>query len=146
MDLKVVELKQLGMNVFQKVLQIMSELDYIQKGDKTVNGQYRFASHDQVTAKIHPLLVKHRLLIIPSIEDLKQEGNRTIVKLGIVFKNPDAENDAFTVVYYGYGCDAGDKGPGKALSYAYKYCILKTFSLETGEDPDYDANAKFEPS
>jgi hypothetical protein len=124
----------------------MSDLDYIRKGSAKVNGQYSFVSHDQVTAAIHPLLIKHRLVIIPSIEDLTQENNRTSIKLCIVFKNPDAKDDAFHVYSYGYGVDNGDKGIGKAYSYAWKYALLKTFCLETGDDPDNDANARYEPA
>ena len=124
----------------------MAELDYIQKGPKTVNGQYRFASHDQVTAAIHPLLVKHGVVIIPSVEELTQDNNRTVVKLALIFRNVDYPNDSFYTFHYGYGVDTGDKGPGKAISYAYKYALLKTFCLETGDDPDFDANASYEPA
>lgn len=132
-------------NVFQKIRGIMSDLDYVAKGDKTVNGQYRFVSHDQVTAKVHPMLVKHGVVIIPSIDEVKQEGNRTTVKLLCVFLNADNPTDQFTICSYGQGIDAGDKGIGKAYSYAYKYALLKTFCLETGDDPDNDAKSTYEP-
>lgn len=132
-------------NIYQRILGVMSELDYVEKGKKTVNGQYRFVSHDQVTAKLHPLLVKHGIVIIPSVEDMKQENNRTVVKLAVIFRNVDEPNDSFYSIHYGYGIDSGDKGPGKAISYAYKYAMLKTFCLETGDDPDNDANASYEP-
>lgn len=135
----------------------MQDLSYIAKGDKTVNGNYRFVSHDQVTAKLHPLLVKHGIVIIPSVEEFKQDGNRTEVKLGVVFRNADFPDDHFQTYHYGFGIDGGgtskdgrpipvgDKGPGKAISYAFKYAMLKTFCLETGDDPDNDANAAYEP-
>lgn len=131
-------------NIFQRVLNIMAELDYIQKGDKTVNGQYRFVSHDQVSEKIHHLLVKHKVLPLPSVKEISQDNNRTIVKLTVTFINADVPSDCFTVEFPGYGIDSGDKGPGKAVSYAYKYAILKTFNIATGEDPDKDANARYE--
>lgn len=123
----------------------MADLSYIAKGDKTVNNQYRFVSHDQVTAKLHPLLVKHGIVVIPSVEELKQDGNRTVVKLAVLFRNADNPADSFYTFHYGYGIDSTDKGPGKAISYAYKYAMLKTFCLETGDDPDNDANAAYEP-
>lgn len=147
-----------SLNIHQKIIGIMSELDYIAKGDKTVNGQYRFVSHDQVTAKIHPLLVKYGVTVIPSVESMQQEGNRTTVTLTITFTNADDPKDGFTARYIAQGIDgggydrdgrekaAGDKGPGKAISYAYKYAILKTFCLETGEDPDQVAEAVYEPA
>ena len=124
----------------------MAELNYIQKGDKTVNGQYRFVSHDQVTAAIHPLLVKHGIVILPSIEELRQDNNRTEVKLVVMFVNADCPSDSFYTRHIGYGIDSSDKGPGKAVSYAYKYALLKTFCLETGDDPDNEVNAAYEPA
>ena len=124
----------------------MGELDYIGKGDKTVNGQYRFVSHDQVTAKIHPLLVRHGVTIVPSVEEVIQEGNRTMVKLLVSFVNADCPSDTFSIRSIGYGVDPSDKGPGKAISYALKYALLKVFCLETGDDPDNDANSAYEPA
>lgn len=145
---KLVEEKNLqSLNVYQRVLGIMSEINYIEKGSAKVNGQYRFVSHDAVTAKLHPLFVKWGIVAIPSVEEMTQEGNRTRVKLSIVFRSTDSPAvDGFSIIYYGYGVDNGDKGPGKAISYAYKYALLKTFCLETGDDPDNDANASFEPA
>lgn len=123
----------------------MSDLDYIERGSARVNGQYRFVSHDQVTAALHPLLVKHRVVIIPTVQEMQQDNNRTTVKLLISFVNVDDPQDEFSVSSYGAGIDNGDKGIGKAYSYAYKYALLKTFNLETGDDPDNDASAVYEP-
>lgn len=132
-------------NIHQRIIGIMSEIDYVAKGDKTVNGQYRFVSHDAVTAKIHPLLVKYGVTVIPTVEEMTQEANRTVVKLLISIVNADCPSDNFTLRYVGYGIDGSDKGPGKAISYAYKYALLKLFCLETGDDPDNDAKSIYEP-
>lgn len=123
----------------------MEELTYIQKGDAKVNGQYRFVSHDDVAEKVHPLLVKHRVLALPSCIDLKQDGNRTTVMQRVFFINVDSPTDQFYLDYPGYGVDSSDKGPGKAVSYAFKYALLKAFCLETGEDPDKDSKSRYEP-
>lgn len=123
----------------------MEELTYIQKGDAKVNGQYKFVSHDDVSEKVHPLLVKHRVLALPSTIDIKQEGNRTSIMLRVFFVNVDNPVDQFSVDFPGYGVDPSDKGPGKAISYAFKYACLKTFCLETGEDPDKDSKSHYEP-
>lgn len=137
------EAKQL--NIYQRIREVMREVDYIQKGDKKVNNQYRFVSHDQVTAAIHPQLVKHGIAVIPTVDEMKQEGNRTEVTLAVEFINVDDPKDRFEVMFTAYGIDQGDKGPGKCISYAYKYALLKTFCLETGDDPDNEAESKFEP-
>ncbi len=123
----------------------MSELSYVAKEDKRVNGQYRFVSHDAVAAKVHPLLVKHGVAVIPSVEEMTQDGNRTTAKVKIWFVNVDNPGEGFHTFHWGYGVDQGDKGPGKAVSYAYKYALLKTLCLETGDDPDVDAKAEYSP-
>ena len=132
-------------NIFQRILGVMSELSYIQKGPKTVNGQYRYASHDQVTAALHPFLVKYGIVCVPTVEESIQECNRTMIKLVTCFVNVDNPSDQFSMRSIGFGIDAGDKGPGKAISYAFKMACLKVFCLETGEDPDNEAEAFYEP-
>ena len=38
------------------------------------------------------------------------------------------------------GLDTGDKAPGKAMTYADKYALMKAYKLSTGDDPDKDAS------
>lgn len=133
------------LNLHQRILAIMSDIHYICKGDKTVNGQYRFVSHDQATEALQPLLIKYGVTAITSVVSHTQEGNRTEVDIRIYFTNADVPHDSFFVEFFGYGIDSGDKGPGKAISYACKYAYLKVFNIATGDDPDKDANASYEP-
>lgn len=123
----------------------MREVSYVAKGDKTVNGQYRFVSHDDVVAKLHGEFVNHEISVVSTVISCRQEGNRTEVELCIQFTNIDDPKDYIQVKYPGYGIDNSDKGPGKAISYAFKYALLKTFCLETGDDPDNDAKSRYEP-
>lgn len=134
--------KKSDLNIYQKIVAVMGEIDCIQKSDKKVNGQYTFVSHDQVTAAIHPVLVKFGIVIIPTVETCIQVGNRTEVTLNVSFVNADVPADRFSLVSVGYGIDSSDKGPGKAVSYAYKYALLKAFCLETSDDPDKDVKSK----
>lgn len=80
-------------NIYQRINAVMHEVDYIQKGEKKVAGQYRFCSHDQVTAALHTPMTKHGIACIPSIVDMKQDGNRTEVKLEVAFVNVDVPED-----------------------------------------------------
>ena len=131
------------LNIYQRLNRVMEEVKYIQKGDKRVNNQYRYVSHDQVSSALHEPLTRNGIMVIPNVLDMTQDGNRTTAKVEISFVNIDNPQEKFSVVYVGYGIDQGDKGPGKAISYACKYALLKTFCLETGDDPDHDQNVKF---
>lgn len=128
--------EKLKMNIHQRINAIMGDLDYVQKEDKKVNNQYTFASHDAVTAALHPLFVRHRITCNASVLSHTQDGNLTCVDLLVTYTNIDKPDDTLIVNYFGYGIDPQDKGPGKALSYAKKYANLQTFNLATGDDPE----------
>ena len=126
-------------NIHQRILLVMDELRYIQKGDKTVNNQYTFVSHDAVSAAAHPLFVKHGIVMVPSVKSWDQVGNRTSVLMSVRFVNADNPDDCVEIDVLGFGIDSQDKGPGKAVSYATKYAVLKILMLETGDDPERDS-------
>jgi len=130
------------MNIYQRLAKVMGEVDYIQK-EKKQGMRYSIVSHDAVTAKVRPILLKHG--IVYHISDLwyEQIGNRTQVKLVVTFVNIDAPEECIESHSIGFGIDDQDKGAGKAISYAVKYALLKTLGLETGDDPDENQDAVF---
>ena len=125
-------------NIYQRILAVMTDLTYIQKESKKVNNQYTFVSHDAVSKAIHPKLVEHGISMVPTVKGWAQGGNRTSATVLVKFINADQPNDFVEVEYFGFGIDGQDKGPGKAISYATKYAMLKVFVLETGDDPERD--------
>lgn len=127
------------MNIYQKINAIMSDVSYVQKEKKEVNGQYRFVSHDAVTSAVQPHLVNHGVVVIPTVTNHVKDGNRTEVDVNVSFVNIEKPEDRFDVQFFGYGIDNQDKGPGKAFSYAKKYAFLQVFCLETGDDPERDS-------
>ena len=136
-----------GLNIYQRIHAAMLEVTYVQK-DKTieVGHGYKVVTHDAVTAKVRPSLVKHGIIYFPSNLVFEQNGNRTEVSLDLVFQNIEQPEDRLTVPTFGYGIDSGDKGPGKAMSYAVKYALLKALGLETGEDADNDGEVEHKPA
>jgi hypothetical protein len=128
-----------SLNIYQRINAVMGEVKYIQKDSKAAKGlPYKFVSHDQVTGTLHAPMQKHGIVMVTDILELKQDGNRTEAKVGVTFVNIDNPEDRFSTSFYGYGVCSQDKGPGKAISYAVKYCLLKTFCLETGDDVERD--------
>jgi hypothetical protein len=121
-------------NLFQRINCVMSEVDYVRKEDKRVNNQYTFVSHDSVTSVLHGPCTKHGLVVIPSVVDYKQDGNRTEITIEVTFINIDKPEERHMTRAVGYGIDQQDKGPGKAYSYAFKMALLKSFMLESGEE------------
>ncbi len=125
-------------NIYQRMNQVMLDVEGVQKESKKVNGQYTFVSHDAVAKALHMPMVKAGIMMLPTIEDLIQDGNRTRVMMGITFVNIDNPEDTCYIRTAGDGIDPQDKGIGKAVSYAVKYGLLKAFCLETGDDVEKD--------
>lgn len=125
------------LNIYQRLAAVMNEVDYVQK-EKKQGMRYSIVTHDAVTAKVRPVLLKNGIVYHPININHQQIGNRTEVGLVVRFVNVDQPEDFFDVPSLGYGIDEQDKGPGKAISYAVKYALLKTLGMETGDDPDLD--------
>jgi len=137
------------LNVHQRLAAAMTDVSYIQKEAKR-GMNYTIVSHDAVTAKVRPVLLKHGIVYYPVRCEHLHNGNRAECSLTVRFVNIDDPADYFDVPTFGYGIDPQDKGPGKAMSYAVKYALLKALGLETGDDPDtesinYSENDVHEP-
>ena len=127
------------LNIYQRIQAVMRDVPYIKKEDKKVNNQYTFVSHDAVTAKVRPALIEHGIVVITDDMVVSQNGNRCEVLATYNFVNVDNPDEFVRVKSVGYGVDNQDKGPGKAMSYAFKYALLKAFALETGDDAERDS-------
>jgi hypothetical protein len=146
-----------GLNIHQRLHAVMKDIDYVQKEDKKVNGQYTFVSHDAVTAKCRKAFIENGIISVPTIINHEREwvltktknGEiqkiMTTVEVGIEFINIDNPEDRAKTVSIGYGLDDQDKGLGKAYSYAVKYGYLKALGLETGDDPEQEIHAGVKP-
>ena len=125
-------------NVHQRLAAVMREVTYIRKESKQ-GMKYTIVSHDSVTAKVRPALLKCGIVYYPIRCDHTHNGNRAECSMTVRFANIDKPEDCIDVQTFGYGVDPQDKGPGKAMSYAVKYALLKALGLETGDDADHDS-------
>lgn len=123
-------------NIHQRIAEVMGEISYVQK-DQPKGMNYSIVSHDKVTALVRPALLASGVTYYPVAMNRNQSGNRTELDITVRFTNVDDPADFIDVVSCGYGVDNQDKGTGKAMSYAMKYALLKTFGLETGDDADF---------
>lgn len=124
-------------NVHQRLAEVMRHVTYIRKEAKA-GMKYTVISHDKVTAKARPALLEAGIVYYPVRCEHSHDGNRAECSMTVRFVNIDEPTDFFDVPTFGYGIDPQDKGPGKAMSYAVKYALLKALGLETGDDPDMD--------
>lgn len=140
-------------NIYQRIQAVTNEIKFIEKNIEVGSGRstYNAVGDSDVIKKVNEAEKKCGLVSIP----VKQELVKTdiikvagrdgetykyvdIVKMTIQIINIDNPEEVIEVESFGRGLDSGDKGFGKASTYARKYALLNAYKIATGEDPDKD--------
>ncbi len=134
------------MNLYQKILEVMKGVSYLSKDDTVAfgNTKYKAVSEEKVTSTVREKLIEQGLVIFPIAQSHKREGTLSTVDVTYRILNTENPDEYVDVVSSGTGADTQDKGVGKAMTYAYKYMILRTFAIPTGEDPDKISSAELD--
>lgn len=138
------------MNIYQKLIEVRKTADYLKKDN--AGFQFKYVSSSQTLLALREKMDEMNLLLVPEITDYKwtkliegtnSKGNVTIdilteLKINYMWINADKPEEILTIGWYGQGIDTnGEKGVGKALTYAEKYFLLKFFNIATDkDDPD----------
>ncbi|MCR8987902.1 ERF family protein [Brevibacillus laterosporus] len=133
------------MSVYKKILAVMNDVSYLQKDDKVEfkTTKYKAISEEKVTSAVGQAMRKHGLVIIPIHQEHIKMDQLTTVNVRYRIVDVDT-GDSIEAVSSGTGVDTQDKGVGKAMTYAYKYLLLRTFAIPTGEDPDKVSSAELD--
>jgi hypothetical protein len=147
------------MNLFEKIQAVSMEVMNIEKDMQvgTGNSAYKAVSDTAVISAVKRAEEKYKLISIPikveridgdvilGTPDQYGKQSKTYVdNIKMTTEIIDLENpsDRISVESFGKGIDTGDKGFGKASTYARKYALLNAYKIFTGEDPDKDASPK----
>lgn len=133
--------------VFRALSAVQSDLSEkgIAKGDTNTFDNYKFRGIDAVLNTLAPILAKHGLVLVPSVDESEirtittNKGaamNHAKVKMTFTFY--DAEGDSITHTYHGEAMDRGDKSINKACTAAYKYFLFQAFTIPVEGTPDAD--------
>lgn len=143
------------LNIYQRISKVMQEIEYLTKDDNVKTGKtesYKAISEEKVTSSVRASLISNGLVILP-IEQRTEEvfteyekeaygkvekKQRLLTRVDVKYKivNVDKPEEFEILASSGSGVDTQDKGVGKAMTYSYKYMLLRTFAIPTGEDPD----------
>jgi len=134
--------KKNSKNIYEKLLEVRKACPYLRKEHKGY--QFKYVSSSQILGALRQAMDEQGLLLIPQIAHhvfwKKGEGSKEhLTELSMTFTWVNAENPEEKIIcpWYAQGIDPGEKGVGKALTYAEKYFLLKFFNIPTDEDdPD----------
>ena len=140
------------MNIYEKMSAITEEITAVAKNLNVGWGknQYKAVGEADVLAAVKPIEAKHGVYSYPVsrqiidtsvLTSVKADGSETrqiFMRIEVIYRfvNVEKPEEYIDIITYGDGVDAQDKAPGKAMTYADKYALLKAYKIITGEDPD----------
>lgn len=148
------------LNIYEKLSMITEEIGVVEKGLKVqVNktSSYKAVSERDVLDAVKPIEKKYRVYSYPVkrevidrdtlVKESEYNGNITRtntlfmrIETAYRFVNIDNPSEYTETTVYGDGLDTGDKAPGKAMTYADKYALMKAYKLSTDDDPGKEAS------
>ena len=150
------------MNLYQKLIEVRKSTPYLQK--ESQGTQYKYVGSSQVLAALKAKMDELQLLLIPrvtghkvleSVVEQHEKDTNNVTKrtttyfteldMTMTWVNAEEPEETIECPWYGQGVDiAGEKGVGKALTYAEKYFMLKFFNVPTDKDDPDAFQAKHE--
>ena len=143
------------MNIYEKMLAVTQEISTVAKNLSVGDGrnQYKAVSEGDVLAAVKPIEAKYGIYSYPksrvvidsgemtsvsTYNGTTKETKRLFLRVETVYRFVNVENpdEWIDITTYGDGVDTQDKAPGKAMTYADKYALLKAYKIQTGDDPD----------
>lgn len=152
--------KTATLNIFQRMLAATSEINRVAKNlkvDISKSQSYKAVAESDVLEAVKPIEEKYGIYSYPvsrtvikdeaytttsEYDGRKSEKTTFFMRLATVYRfvNIDKPDEYIDITTYGDGVDTQDKAPGKAMTYADKYALLKAYKIQTGDDPDANAS------
>lgn len=144
------------MNIYEKMMEATKRIATVAKNlqvETGYNKSYKAVSEADVLAAVKPIEWEFGIYSYPVSREIVEAGTitsqtkngetkRLFMRLQTVYRfvNTEKPDEFIDITTYGDGVDSQDKAPGKAMTYADKYALLKAYKVQTGDDPDKDAS------
>jgi hypothetical protein len=137
--------------IYKKMAEVMASIGAVGKNSTNTMQGYKFRGIDMLVNALHPALIKNGVFLAPKVTkhaETVREVTRANGKQGFdkhvtleVEYTFYAEDGSYVTVgpVVGEAMDSGDKASNKALSAAFKYALIQTFSVPTEDMADADS-------
>lgn len=142
-------------NIFQRMSKVTQEITAVAKNLSVGTGknQYKAVGEADILSAVRPAEAKHGVYSYPYSREIVESGTmeketqygksvQVFMRIKVVYRFLCIDDPAsyIDVESYGDGVDSQDKAPGKAMTYADKYALMKAYKIITGDDPDQYAS------
>lgn len=132
------------MTVHEALVKVSAGVGNVGKEGYSEHGKFNFRGVDAVVNAVAPELRRHGVTVHPVLKSVERRTapgssgkalNFVAVVVDYVFTGP--AGDTLTATVPGESFDSGDKATAKAMSVAFRTCLLQTLTLPTdAPDPD----------
>jgi len=138
-------------NIYQRMSKITADISAVAKNLQVGTGKssYKAAGEADILASVKPIEAKYGVYSYPLEREIVESGTmeretqygksvQLYMRIRVVYRFlcVDDPTSYIDIVSYGDGVDPQDKAPGKAMTYADKYALMKAYKIITGDDPD----------
>lgn len=138
-------------NIFKAMSEITAEISAVAKNLEVAFGssRYKAVGEADILAAVKPIEAKHGVYSYPVSREIIEAGTmeketksgkivQLFMRIKVIYRFVLIEDPVqyIDIVSYGDGVDTQDKAPGKAMTYADKYALMKAYKIITGDDPD----------
>lgn len=139
------------LNIYQRMSKITNEISRVSKNlqiQVSKTNTYKAVGEADVLDAVKPVEEKYGIYSYPldrniienkTLESETQYGVRKqlYMRVEVIYRfvNVDNPQEFIDIKSYGDGIDSQDKVPGKAMTYADKYALMKAYKISTGDDP-----------
>ena len=146
------------LNIYQKMVLATNKIQTVAKNLKIgegTKGEYKAVSEKDVLDAVKPIEIEIGIYSFPlernilgrervNFKNKFGDIDNFVINLETVYRfvNVDNPDEHIDIKTYADGIDSQDKAPGKAMTYADKYALLKAYKISTGDDPDKNKSQK----
>jgi hypothetical protein len=131
-------------NIYESMALVMADVDHVAKRDRNEAQKFLFRGVDAVVNAVGPVLRKHKVIVIPSVESVeyasivsRNGGSLTSCRLVATYTFHAEDGTSIPSRVAAEAFDSGDKATPKAMSVAFRTALLQALTLPT-DDPDPD--------
>ena len=148
------------LNIYEKMLKATEKIGYVAKNLNVTmgkSGNYKAVSEVDILNAVKPIEIElgiysypfdrkvidtNVLITTSTYNGDTRESKQLFIRLETTYRfvNIDKPDEFIDMISYGDGVDSQDKAPGKAMTYADKYALMKAYKIQTGDDPDKDGS------
>ncbi len=131
-------------DIYAALAAVMEDCKAVAKRDRNEHQRFLFRGIDAVVNAVGPVLRKHRVVVVPTVEHVTYDTvatstgkPATACRVLATYTFFAADGSSINTRVAAEAWDAGDKAAPKAMSVAFRTALLQALALPTDEpDPD----------